>query len=297
MGDRLKDRRVVVTGAGRGIGRAIALAFAAEGARVVVNDLGTAADGSGADASLADVVADEIRQRGGEAVANHDSVATAEGGERIVGAAVTAFGGIDVLVNNAGFLRLRMIFNMTPEEWDDVVKVHLYGVFHCTRVATNLMRKQRSGRIINMTSGAGLTGAPGTANYGAAKAGIAGFTRCCALDLGRYGITVNALAPYAVTRLEKLTHQALVDSGFTAETADPPRPEDVAPLAVYLATDAAAGINGCIFGVTGKRIDLHAQPVPVKSIFGKERWTVDELADIMPRTLAEGLVNPAPPRP
>jgi len=295
MPNRLKDKTAVVTGAGRGIGRAIALALAAEGAAVVVNDLGTSPDGAGSSSAPADDVAAEIRQRGGQAIANYDTVATAAGGEKIIAAATDHFGKIDILVNNAGFLRLRMIFNMSPEEWDEVVKVHLYGAFHCTRPAAVLMKEQRRGRIINMTSGAGLTGAPGTSNYGAAKAGIAGFTRCCAMDLGRYGITVNAIAPYAVTRLEKQTHEALVQAGIVNFPAGGAPPEDIATFTAYLATDEAAGINGCTFGVMGGRIDLHTDPVPVKSIYRSGRWTVEELIDFMPHSLAENLTNPARP--
>ncbi len=303
MGDRLKGKVAVVTGAGRGVGRGVALALAEEGTKVVVNDLGGAVNGGGASQTPADEVVAEIKKRGGQAVANYDSVATVEGGNNIIKTAVDSFGRIDILVNNAGILRDRMIFNMAPEEWDAVIKVHLYGVFNCTKPAANLMRQQRSGRIINMTSTSGLIGLSGQANYGAAKAGIAGFTRVCARDLGKYGITVNAVAPGASTRMtlseevlagRKIRAARGVANAAVEELMDP---DDVAPIVVFLATDAAANINGYVFGARGGRIDLHANPVPIKSIFKNGRWTLDELLRIMPTTLAADLVNPAPPQP
>src|SRR5216110_1133547 len=174
MAKRLEGRAAVVTGAGRGIGRAIAELLAAEGAGVVVNDLGSAVDGTGASVSVADEVVAAIRARGGKAVANHDSVADFAAAERLIATAVKEFGAVDVLVNNAGILRDRMIFNMSEEEWDAVIAVHLKGHYCCTKPASILMRQQRFGRIINFSSGSGLIGNPGQANYGAAKSGIAG---------------------------------------------------------------------------------------------------------------------------
>ena len=200
MGDRLKGKVAVVTGAGRGLGRCHALALAAEGAKVVINDLGGAVDGTGADKSPADEVVAEIKKMGGEAVANYDSVATMEGGEKIIKAAIDNFGRLDILVNNAGVLRDRMIFNMTEEEWDTVISVHLKGHFACTKHACIIFRQQRSGRIINTSSEAGL-GNMGQANYSAAKEGIVGFTRTVARDMGRYGVTCNAIRPRAATRM------------------------------------------------------------------------------------------------
>jgi len=309
MGDRLKGKVAVVTGAGRGIGRGVALALAAEGAKVVVNDLGGAADGTGGSSSPADEVVAEIKQRGGEAVANYDSVTTVEGGENIIKTAVDNFGKIDILVNNAGILRDRMVFNMAPEEWDAVLKVHLYGVFNCTKPAAILMRQQRSGRIISMSSTSGLIGNSGQANYGAAKAGIAGFTRVCARDLGKYGVTVNTIAPGASTRMtmseevlaaRQIKAERGVAGASTQQTgaeAAMRDPEDVAPIVVFLATDAAANINGCTFGAASGRISLHTDPVPIKSIFKEGRWTLDELLDVIPTTLATDIVNPAPPQP
>ncbi len=308
MGDRLKGKVAVVTGAGRGIGRGHAIALAAEGAKVVVNDFGGASDGTGGATSPADDVVAEIKKNGGEAVANYDSVATVEGGENIIKTAIDNFGRIDILVNNAGILRDRMVFNMAPEEWDAVIKTHLYGTFYCTKPAAVLMRQQRSGRIINTSSSSGLIGNPGQANYGAAKAGIAGFTRVAARDLGRYGVTVNAISPGAATRMT-LSDEVLAGRKIRAEkgvagggqTVDldseeaPPDPDDVAPIVVFLATDAAADINGCIFSVSGGQIALLHHPTEEKSIHKDGRWTLDELLRIIPTTLAAGLVNPSPP--
>ena len=307
MGNRLKDKIAVVTGAGRGVGRAIALLLAEEGAKVVVNDLGVERDGTGAAQSPADDVVAEIKKMGVEAVANYDSVATVEGGENIIKTAVDNFGRIDILVNNAGILRDRMVFNMTPEDWDMVIKIHLYGTFYCTKAAAILMRQQRYGRIINTSSTSGLMGNAGQANYGAAKAGIAGFTRVCARDLGRYGITVNCYAPTAGTRMtvspemEEALQARVARGEVTEEQAAArrmPEPEDNAPIVVWLATDAAANINGYVFASRGGAIDLCYHPMPgEKTIYKEGRWTLDELDHIMPTTLAAGLVNPAPPQP
>lgn len=303
MGDRLKDKVAVVTGAGRGVGRGVAIALAVEGAKVVVNDLGGATDGSGESATPADEVVAEIKKDGGEAVANYDNVATLEGGESIINTAVDSYGKIDILVNNAGILRDKMIFNMTLEEWDAVIKVHLYGLFHCTKPAAILMRQQKGGRIISMSSTSGLLGNAGQANYGAAKAGIAGFTRVVSRDLGRYGITVNAIAPGAGTRMTvspemETARQRRIDRGeisqAQADAGKMPEPDDVAPIVVYLATDAAADINGCTFGAAGGRIALHTDPVAVKSIYKDGRWTLDELMRVVPTALTNEVRNPAP---
>ncbi|HEY48761.1 MAG TPA: SDR family NAD(P)-dependent oxidoreductase [Dehalococcoidia bacterium] len=305
MGDRLKGRVAVVTGAGRGIGKEESLLLAEEGAKVVVNDLGGAPDGSGEAKAPADEVVDEIKSKGGEAVANYDNVATTEGGENIIKTAIDSFGRLDILVNNAGILRDRMVFNMSPEEWDAVIKVHLYGHFNCTRPACVVFRQQRSGRIINTSSEAGL-GNMGQANYSAAKEGIVGFTRTVARDMGRYGVTCNAIRPIAGTRLTVTPElQAAMDRARSSGVAMPIEamdiasldPGDIAPIVIYLATDEAAGINGCIFAVKGGQISLYPEPVPVKTIFKTGRWTLDELSDIMPRTLGKDLINPSPPQP
>lgn len=308
MGNRLKDRVAVVTGSGRGIGRAEALALAAEGAKVVVNDLGGAADGSGASQTPAEEVCQEIRKMGGEAVPNYDSVATAEGGENIIKTAIDKFGRIDILVNNAGILRDRMLFNMTEEEWDIVIKVHLYGTFHCTRPASVYMRQQRYGRIVNTSSISGL-GNVGQANYSAAKEGIVGFTRTAALDLGKYGITVNAIRPNAATRMtitedvKNSMRKKAASMGITAEDEFQKffdgffssKPEHIPPLVVYLCTEEAANINGRNFFINGSQISLYSEPQIIATI-GKDSglWTLDELIKEVPEKLTKGIVNPAP---
>ncbi len=304
MGDRLKGKVVVITGAGRGIGRAEAILFAEEGAKVVVNDLGSAGDGTGEAATPADEVVKEIKDRGGEAVANYDSVATTEGGENIIKAALDAFGRLDILVNNAGILRDRMVFNMTPEEWDIVMKVHLYGHFNCTKPACAVFRQQRSGRIINTSSESGL-GNMGQANYSAAKEGVIGFTRTVARDMGKYGVTCNAVRPRAATRLtvspelRAATERAKATGAAMPPGADMiaslPEPEAMVPFVVYLATDEAASINGCTFLISGDQIALYSEPVVAKTIYKDGTWTLDELSAIVPSTLAAGLVNPAGP--
>jgi 3-oxoacyl-[acyl-carrier protein] reductase len=311
MGDRLKGKVAVVTGAGRGIGRAEALALAAEGAKLVVNDLGAASDGSGASQTPAAEVCGEIINMGGEAVPNYNSVATPEGGDNIIKTAIDAFGRIDILVNNAGILRDRMLFNMTEEEWDLVIKIHLYGTFHCTRAASVYMRQQRAGRIINTSSISGL-GNLGQANYSAAKEGIIGFTRTVALDLGRYGVTCNAIRPNAATRLTMTPElKAKVAKGIAAQGITKPedvdkffnqmftsKPEHIPPIVVYLATDEAAYINGRSFFINGNNIGFYTEPQITSQINkDKDFWTLDELLKVVPEQLCKGVVNPAPAEP
>lgn len=309
MGEALKGKVAVVTGSGRGIGRVIALALAAEGAKVIVNDPGVALDGTGTDKVVADEVVEEIRRMGGEAVANYDSVGSMEGGERVIKTAVDNFGRLDILVNCAGILRDRMIWNMTEEEWDAVINTHLKGHFACTKAACLVMRQQRSGRIINISSTSGLHGNAGQANYSCAKAGVTGFTKSCALALGRYGITVNAVCPAAATRMTATIppdrlRQLMAQRGVQFPEDTPMEelfkmmlgdPEDVPPIIVYLASDEAADINGQIFGASGGRISLYAPWTEAKTITKEGRWSIEELRETVPKTLAEGLVNLAPP--
>ena len=284
----------------------MALLFAREGAKVVVNDPGVNTDGSGHDNGPADQVAAEIKAAGGSAVANYDSVATVDGGEAIVKAALDAFGHIDILVNNAGILRDRMIFNMTEEEWDAVIAVHLKGHYNCTKPASIIMRQQRYGRIINMSSTSGIIGNPGQANYGAAKSGIAGFTRVVAKDLGRYGVTCNAIAPGAATRLtatvpdasRELRARAGISGAAANRAPTTPQlrdPEYIAPMAGYLASDDAWNINGQIFHVMGGNVGLAYHPTPMRTLWKPAMWTLDELCELVPSQLLAGIPNPAPP--
>jgi NAD(P)-dependent dehydrogenase (short-subunit alcohol dehydrogenase family) len=286
----IEGRVVVVTGAGRGIGREIALLMAAAGARVVVNDLGGAADGSGGTVSPADDVVREIRGAGGEAVPSYDSVTTMAGGERIVQTALERFGRIDVVVNNAGIVRDRMVFNMTEEEWDAVIAVHLKGSFALTRAAAPRFREQRWGRFINMTSTSGLVGNVGQANYAAAKLGIVGLTRVTALDMARYHVTANCISPFAWTRLIGTIPTDTPEQKARVAKLEKMSPRDIAPLAVYLATDDAAGVSGQIFGVRGKEIFLFSQPRPVRAIHHADGWTPERLAETFPGTLGHHLV-------
>ncbi|MCH7835768.1 MAG: SDR family oxidoreductase [Chloroflexi bacterium] len=305
MTDKLKGRNAVVTGAGRGIGSAVAVLLAHEGASVVVNDPGVNVDGSGHDAGPADQLVEEIRAAGGTAVANYDSVAEPDGGENMVKQCLDAFGRIDILINVAGILRDRMIFNMTEQEWDDVIAVHLKGHYNTIKPAAVLMRQQRCGRIVNFSSISGLRGNSGQANYGAAKAGIAGLTRVVARDLGRYGVTCNAIAPGAQTRMSDVVpesaRQLRAQRGMAA--AGPPptvverTPEQVAPMTVYLCTDEAWNINGKIFHVAGGIVSLAAEEAPVRRIQKDGKWELAELVSLVPANLLFGVENPAPPPP
>ncbi|WP_378736610.1 SDR family oxidoreductase [Nocardia brasiliensis] len=290
-------RVVIVTGAGRGIGRAHALAFAAAGAKVVVNDLGSALDGAAtAETPAAQVVA-EIEALGGTAVANGDDVADWQGGQRLIRQAVDTFGGLDVLVNNAGFVRDRMLVNLGEEEWDAVIRVHLKGHFVTMRHAIEYWRGESKagrpvdGRIINTSSGAGLQGSIGQGNYGAAKAGIAGLTLTAAAEFARYGVTVNAIAPAARTRMTETVFadtMARPDEGFDAMA-----PENISPLVVWLGSPESAAVTGRMFEVEGGKIALAEGWRHGVAVDRGARWSPAELGPVVADLVAKGM----PPEP
>jgi NAD(P)-dependent dehydrogenase (short-subunit alcohol dehydrogenase family) len=253
-----EGRVAIITGAGRGIGREHALLLAHHGAKIVVNDLGGSMDGEGADTSPAQQVVDEIKAMGGEAVANGDDISDWDGAERLVNAAVDTFGGLDILINNAGILRDRMLTNMSEAEWDAVIKVHLKGTFAPSRHAAAYWRERskageaNDARIINTTSPSGIYGNVGQTNYGAAKAGIASFTIIAAMELGRYGVTVNAIAPAALTRMTENLGMGQAPEEIKEQLS----PAHIAPIVTWLASPDSAHVTGRVFDVTGRMISV-----------------------------------------
>jgi NAD(P)-dependent dehydrogenase (short-subunit alcohol dehydrogenase family) len=276
----LDGKVAVVTGAGNGIGRAVALGLAAAGASVVVNDYGVTVDGKDPSSAAAEAVAREIEKAGARAVANADSVATMAGGRAVVDAALRAFGDLHVVVCCAGILRERMIFNMTEEEWDAVIAVHLKGHFSVLRAATPYMREKKRGRIVTFTSTAGLEGSPGQPNYSAAKAGILGLTRSTALAMAKYGVTVNAISPEAETRMT-----ARLGERRRAQIAAPP--EGVAAVVAFLASDRAAHVTGQVVHVRGNQVAVWSHPAPLRTATRVPGWTPEALADSWDRLLGQ----------
>jgi NAD(P)-dependent dehydrogenase (short-subunit alcohol dehydrogenase family) len=292
-----EGRIVVITGAGNGIGREHALAYAAEGAIVVVNDLGGSTDGTGASATPAETVAAEITAAGGTALANADDISKWDGAERLIKTTIDTFGGLDVLVNNAGILRDRMLANMTEAEWDSVIAVHLKGTFATSRHAVGYWRDEskagrtRQARLINTTSPSGIFGNVGQTNYGAAKAGIASFSIIAAMELGRYGVTVNAIAPTARTRLTEDLFPVK-----NRPSSDEPRfqalaPENISPLVVWLGSEQSGGVTGRVFSVLGGTIVVDEGWVNGPSVDKGAKWTPEELGHVIPDLVAQAAPN------
>lgn len=275
----LAGKVAVVTGAGGGIGRDIALAMAAEGARVLVNDIGAALSGEGRDAGPAQRVAVEIRERGGLAQDNSDSVASAEGAARIIAAAIDAFGRVDCVVNNAGILRDRIFHKMSDEEWDAVLKVHLYGAYHMSRAAAPHFKEQGSGSLVHMTSTSGLIGNLGQANYAAAKLAVVALSKSIALDMQRFAVRSNCIAPFAWSRMIDSIPSQTEAERQRVDKIKQMTPAKIAPLAVFLASDAAGAVNGQVFCVRNNEIFLMSQPRPLRSVQRDQGWTPQTIAE------------------
>jgi NAD(P)-dependent dehydrogenase (short-subunit alcohol dehydrogenase family) len=289
MAGMLNGKVAIVTGAGQGVGRAIAHGLAGAGARVVVNDVGVTLTGEAEDASAADEAAQAIRARGGQAIANRDSVAEWASAAHIIQAALDSFGRIDIVVNNAGILRDGIFHRMSPDDWRAVIDVHLHGSFNVSRAAAPIFRQQQSGAYIHMTSTSGLIGNFGQANYMAAKLGIAGLSRAIAMDLQRFSVRSNCIAPFAWSRM--------VSSIPTDTEADKVRvaklkqmtPEKIAPMVVFLASDAAKSISGQIFAVRNNEIFLMSQSRPVRALHRGGGWTPEALMEQLPHAFGPSL--------
>jgi NAD(P)-dependent dehydrogenase (short-subunit alcohol dehydrogenase family) len=300
-----QDWVVVVSGAGRGIGRSHALAFAQQGAKVVVNDLGAEVDGTGSSIGPAEEVVNEIRALGGEAVLNGDDVSDWDGAGRLIQTAIDSFGRLDVLVNNAGILRDRMLVNMTIDEWDAVIKVHLRGTFAPTRHAVDHWRaRSKAGetveaRVINTSSPSGIYGNVGQTNYGAAKAGIASFTVIAAKELGRYGVTVNAISPAAGTRMTDNLNPNRPETK-REDGWDPRSPDNISPLVVWLGSPLSAGVTGRVFNVVGGRVSVAEGWAKGPEVTKDGQWDPVELGELIPDMVAKAQpnseMNGEPPR-
>ncbi len=292
----LDGKVAVVTGGGNGIGREICKLMGSQGAKVVVNDLGTSVDGAGENKNAADEVVETIKAAGGEATPNYDSVATPEGGQNIIQTAVDTYGKIDILVHVAGILRDRMVFNMSIEEWDAVIAVHLRGAFCVNKPACVLMRAQKSGCIINFSS-ISAAGNSGQANYSAAKAGILGMTRTIARDMAKYGVRANSIWPGANTRMTatipEAARQIRAERGIGDPSSRPAerKPESVASVVTFLATDMAEDITGWTVGISGDRLSLISDPQPVKTIFQPGGWDYDGVIEHWPNAFGLDLRN------
>jgi NAD(P)-dependent dehydrogenase (short-subunit alcohol dehydrogenase family) len=279
----------IVTGGGRGIGRAIAQLMAKEGARVVVADVGAAIDGSGSDKGPAQAVADEIKTAGGEAIASTLSIAEPANADKVVGSALEAFGRVDILVNNAGILRDRFFHKMSVADWSEVLAVHLNGSFYMSLACARRFREQGSGAFVHMTSTSGLVGNYGQANYAAAKMGLVGLSRGIALDLGRFGVRSNCVAPFAWSRMIEAIPADNEVMKAEIERTRALKPEHIAPLVVYLASDLAKDVTGQIFGVRKNEVYLFSQPRPVRTLKQPKGWTPETIAAAAKKELGDAL--------
>jgi NAD(P)-dependent dehydrogenase (short-subunit alcohol dehydrogenase family) len=282
----VKGKTAIVTGAGRGIGRGIALLMAAEGARVVVCDVGASLSGAGSDTGPAQETVDAIKKSGGEAIAATLSITEPKNAEAIVQQAIDAFGRVDILVNNAGILRDVMFHKMSWSDWSDVIAVHLNGSFNMSRAVATHFREQGAGAFVHMTSTSGLVGSLGQANYMAAKLGIMGLSRGIAIDMARFNVRSNCISPFAFTRMIESIPAQTEEEKRHIEAFQKATPEKIAPLAVYLGSDAASGITGQIFGVRNNEIYLFNQPRPIRTLHRSEGWTPETIGAQLKNALA-----------
>jgi NAD(P)-dependent dehydrogenase (short-subunit alcohol dehydrogenase family) len=289
MTDIVSGKVAIVTGGGRGIGRAIAESMAAEGARVVVCDIGASLTGSGTDSGPAQDTVEAIKKSGGEAIASTLSITEPKNAEEIVKAAVNAFGRVDILVNNAGILRDVIFHRMSHSDWSDVIAVHLNGSFNMSRAVAGLFREQGAGSYVHMTSTSGLIGNFGQANYMAAKLGIMGLSRGIALDMQRFGVRSNCIAPFAFTRMIESIPAETEAEKLRVERLAQMTPAKIAPLAVYLGSDAAEGISGQIFSVRNNEIFLFNQPRPIRVMHRSDGWTPGKVAEQLKRAFGPSL--------
>ena len=289
MAGMLENKVALITGAGRGIGREMALMMAAHGAKIVVNDPGVSLEGNDETAGPANEVVRDIRAAGGEAVADYGSVSDSAAAKAMVARAVDTFGKIDVVVNNAGILRDAIFHKMTEEDWDSVIKVHLYGSFYVSRAAAEHFRKQESGTFVHMTSTSGLVGNPGQANYSAAKMGIIGLSKSLALDMAKFNVRSNCISPFAWSRMIGSIPNT-PDQEERLKSLRMLTPDKIAPVAVFLASDDSKEVNGQIFAVRGNEIFLMSQPRPLRSVHRSEGWTPETLRDHMLPTLKSSFI-------